>query len=138
MKATRRWCAIDTLSTLAGVPSPARHPLVAAVQAGLGALRTKRYRRGASRQVFTGKSPLLVPPSRCSAPSRGRREEWRGGRDVGPFAGGPVRSGHKAVLHQGALRYDDTLEGHLGNERFFSDAANISVFGSKTDRVLAG
>jgi hypothetical protein len=72
-----RCCAIDALSTLAGVPSPTRHPLVAAVRAG--ARRSKRFRRGAARPIFAQEIPRLAsPPRRGSGPARGGR--GRGGR----------------------------------------------------------
>jgi hypothetical protein len=38
-----------------------------------------------------------------------------------------------ALLHAGALRYDDMLEGQLGDCLFFPDLVLVSVFGSKTD-----
>jgi hypothetical protein len=43
-----------------------------------------------------------------------------------------------AALHDGALRYDDMREGQLGDILFFPELVDISVFGSKTDRELAG
>ncbi len=51
-----------------------------------------------------------------------------------------------ALLHPGALRYDDMLEGQLGDCLFFPDLVLVSVpdlvlvsvFGSKTDPELAG
>ncbi len=43
-----------------------------------------------------------------------------------------------ALLHYGALHYDDMLEGQLGDILWFPYAIDISVFGSKTDRRLAG
>ena len=45
-----------------------------------------------------------------------------------------------AFLPDGALRYNDTLrlEGQVGDILFFDDRVDISIFGSKTDRRLAG
>ena len=66
-----RCCAIDALSTLAGVPSPTRHPLVAAVRTG--ARRSKRFRRGAARPIFAQEIPLLAspPPAAPARPGEG-------------------------------------------------------------------
>jgi hypothetical protein len=43
-----------------------------------------------------------------------------------------------AVMHDGTLRYDYTLEGQLGDVLFFQEVVEISIVGSKTDRDLAG
>ena len=134
-----RCCAIDAPSTLAGVPSPARHPLVAAVRAG--ALRTKRHRRGAARPVFAQEIPLLASPlHRGAPPTRGGHAGGRtgGGRSARSQRARCAAAGHMAVLHDGAFRYDDTLEGQLGDVLFFPDVVDVSIFGSKTDPTLAG
>ncbi len=45
---------------------------------------------------------------------------------------------HMAFLHDGALRYDDMLEGQLDDILCFDCYLDVSVLGSKTDRRLAG
>ena len=43
-----------------------------------------------------------------------------------------------ALLHGACLRYDDTREGQVGDILHFDDVVDINIFGSKTDRLLAG
>jgi hypothetical protein len=43
-----------------------------------------------------------------------------------------------AVLHAGALRYDNMLEGQLGDCLFLPRTSCSSVFGTKTDPELLG
>jgi len=133
-----RCCAIDALSTLAGVTSPTRHPLVAAVRTG--ARRSKRFRRGAARPIFAQEIPLLAsPPPRGSGPARGGLGRGgRGGLSARSQRARCAAAGHMAVLHDGAFRYDDTLEGQLGDVLFFPEVVDVSIFGSKTDRNLTG
>ena len=45
---------------------------------------------------------------------------------------------HMALLHGACLRYDDTREGQVGDILHFDDVVDINIFGSKTDRLLAG
>jgi hypothetical protein len=128
-----RICAIDALSDVAGVQSPAAHPLVRAARAA--ALRTKRGgRRGPSRPIFAAEIPSPPPPTPPAAAGggAGRRVPARSLRARAATAA------HMAALHDGALRYDDMREGQLGDILFFPELVDISVFGSKTDRELAG
>jgi hypothetical protein len=71
--------------------------------------------------------PLSPPPPRPgrAIPPRSRRAREATAR-------------HMAFLHDRALRYADTLEGQLGDTLFFDDCVDISIFGSKTDQLLAG
>ena len=123
--------AIRALSEAAGVASPADHPLIKAVRAA--SCRAPRARRGPSTPIFETEIPILLSPERASA----------GGR-AGPGLSARTQrarcaaAAHMAVLHAGALRYDDTLEGQLGDCLFFPDLVLVSVFGTKTDPELAG
>ena len=124
-----RMCAIRALSNLVGAPSPHEHPLVAGYR--LGARRTKVARRGSVRPIFAheiprpGSSPLARGRGGRPLPARSRRARDAAAR-------------HMAFLHDGALRYDDMLEGQLGDILCFDSYLDLSVFGSKTDRRLAG
>ena len=126
-----RVCAIDALSTAAGVASPSAHPLVAAVRAA--ARRTKRARRGPVRPIFAAEIPLLPSPERARGPARAGR-----GLTARSQRARCATAAHMAALHDGALRYDDLQEGQLGDALFFPGVVEVSVFGSKTDRELVG
>ena len=124
-----RICTIRALSDLVGAPSPHEHPLVAGYRPG--ARRMKVARRGSVRPIFAheiprpGSSPLARGRGGRSLPARSRRA-----RDATAL--------HLAFLHDGALRYDYMLEGQLGDILCFDSYLDVSVFGSKTDRRLAG
>lgn len=131
-----RCVAISQLSALLGLPSPEAHHLVTAYRSV--ARRTKRARRGRSRPVLAGDlaSALRSPPP-AVPPRTGRG--WRG--PLSPSTANRARAataGHMAVLFEAGLRYDDSREGQLGDVLFFPDGVDVSVFGSKTDPLLAG
>jgi hypothetical protein len=133
-----RVCAIRALSDLAGLASPHAHPLVVGYRRG--ALRAGRGapRRGRATPIFGHEIPVPLPAD--SPP--GRLEPARA-RGRGTLSGRSRRARdatarHMAFLHDGALRYDDTLEGQLGDILLFPDVVDLSVFGTKTDRRLAG
>ena len=78
-------------------------------------------------------------PAEVSRPGSSPLARGRGGRPL------PARSRrarvaaarHMSLLRDGALRYDDMLEGQLGNILCFDSYLDLSVFGSTTDRRLA-
>ena len=41
-------------------------------------------------------------------------------------------------MHDGALRYDDTREGQLGDILFFEEVLDVGIYGAKTDTLLRG
>ena len=43
-----------------------------------------------------------------------------------------------AVLEGAALRYDDIVEGQIGDAIVFPGLVDLSIFGSKTDSTLSG
>jgi hypothetical protein len=117
--------AIRALSVVAGVPSPANHPLILAVRAA--ACRARRTWRVPSTPIFETEIPVLASPERAPPPRAGPGPSARSQRARCSAAA------HMALLHAGALRYDDMLEGQLGDCLFFPDLVLVSVFGSKTD-----
>ena len=133
-----RCVAMDTMCYLAGVPSPTSCPLVKAYREGARRSRG-HYRRGRVTAVLCSQlSPLLPPVSPPHVPPAPRR----GGR-AGPSPRTTRRhrdaaARHAALMHGGALRYDDTREGQLGDILFFDDVVDINVFGSKTDPARVG
>ena len=139
-----RCVAIQSLSELAGVPSPAEHRAVKGYRAM--ARRTKRYRRGRSRPLLGGEIPALVagppdaPPSPGPAPPAGRGPGRIGATVLSPRTARRAynaTAGMLAVMHDAGLRYDDGREGQLGDLLFFPDAVDLGIFGSKTDPLLA-
>ena len=135
--------AIRSLSELAGLASPHTHPLVAGYRRGVS--RTKgASRRGSVRPIFGSEIPDALPQ-----PALGTAQGGRG-------RGRPHHSGHgrslslrsqlariasvrqAAVLHDGAMRYDDLQEAQLGDTLHFADVIDLSLFGTKTDRTLSG
>ena len=133
-----RVCAIRALSDLAGLASPHAHPLVVGYRRG--ALRAGRGapRRGRATPIFGHEIPVPLPadsPPGRPEPARARGRGTLSGRSR---RARDATARHMAFLHDGALRYDDTLEGQLGNILLFPDVVDLSVFGTKTDRRLAG
>lgn len=83
------------------------------------------------------RSPAFPPPP--PAPVAGAGPEPRPGRrEARTRLVWLATSDHMAVLHDGALRYDDLLEGQLGDILHFPECIDIPVFGSKTDPGAAG
>jgi len=133
-----RCVAMNTMCSLAGVQSPASHPLVKAYREGARRSRG-HFRRGRVTAVLCSQLPPPLPPL---SPTRAPPTARRGGR-AGPSPRTHRRllnaaARHAALMHCGALRYDDTREGQLGDILFFDDVVDINVFGSKTDKGRIG
>lgn len=129
--------AIAAISSLAEVPSPAKHALVTGFRAG--ALRTLTFHRGqkvailsADLRLAAQSLPSLVP---CPlAPQRGpRRSRWTA-------AWGEAVLTHMHYLTDASLRWDDAQEGQLGDHLWFpqSRLVDVGIYGSKTDPMLLG
>ena len=123
----QRCCAIEALSTIAGVPSPTTSPVVRAVRTGL--LRTLVTRRPKVTPIFAAEIPHGIGDR---APPKGRGSPGRRAR----MRNAVVR--HMAVLSTGALRFDDVQEAQLGDARLFPGMVELSIFGSKTDPLRVG
>jgi len=122
-----RCVAMDTMCNLAGVPSPNSCLLVKVYREGARRSRG-HHRRGRVTAVLCSQlSPLLLPvfpPHVPPAPRRGGRagpspRTMRRHRDAA--------ARHAALMHGGALRYDDTREGQLGDILFFENAVEKNV-----------
>jgi hypothetical protein len=136
----QRACAIAALSALARVPSPADDPLVQDVRTGLR--RTLRGTRGRARPIFSYELPEAgslppLPDGRGGGPRR-----LAPGDATSPFS---VRKRAReqavrcsAVLEGAALRYDDIVEGQIGDAVVLPDLVDLSLFGTKTDIHLTG
>jgi hypothetical protein len=134
-----RCCAIDALSALAGAQPISADARIAALRSLFA--RTKTYRRGRAAPVLRDEIPA-VPMDRLSSPPRQAPSPRRSGRG-GPSPNTRQRllgatAAHMAVLYDGALRYDDTREGQLGDLAFYPDAVEVGIFGSKTDTLRTG
>jgi hypothetical protein len=78
---------------------------------------------------------FTTPPRGSPSPMRGHR----GGRSAGTrLRQRAATARHMVLMHDAALRYDDTREGQLGDILHFPDVIDINVFGSKTDPLLRG
>jgi len=129
----QRACAIRAISAVAGVRSPLADEDVDAVRRGIR--RSLRGgRRGSARPIYAHEIPAEPP---ASPPSRGR----------GRWALMPVSvrrraraqaTRHMSVLSGASLRFDDLQEGQLGDVLWHDGLADLSLFGTKTDRELRG
>ena len=126
-----RSCGIAALSMVAGVTSPTEDGTVTLVRAGLRR-RLKGGRRGSARPIF----PHEVPAAPASPPS-GRGRDAHRPLSVRRRARAQVTR-HMSVLSAASLRFDDTLEGQLGDISWFPGVAELSLFGTKTDPLLRG
>jgi len=129
----QRSCAIQALSTVAGVASPTGDDVVKLVRAGLRR-RLRGGRRGSSRPIF----PHEVPATPGSPPAaRGRGIGARRPLSVRRRARAQATR-HMSLMSAASLRYDDAFEGQLGDICWFRDSADLSLFGTKTDHLLRG
>ena len=134
-----RCCAIDALSALANEPPLSADARIAALRSLFA--RTKTYRRGRAAPVLRAEIPA-VQMDRAFSPPRAGPSPRRFGRG-GPSPNTRQRrlgatAAHMALLFDGALRYDDTREGQLGDLSFYPDAVEVGIFGSKTDPFREG
>ena len=136
----QRSCAIAALSQLAGVPSPVEDALVRDVRAGLR--RTLRGTRGRVRPIFSYELPDAdalpsLPRGRGSGPRR-----LAPGAAVAPLSvrkRAPAQAmSCAAMLAAAALRFDDIVEGQIGDAVVLPDVVDLSIFGLKTDSNLSG
>ena len=121
-----RVCCIDALSTIAGVASPAKHPLVDGYREG--ARRVKTARRGRATPIFPAEIPTILSPKARPTGRHGRARLRRH----------QATAAHMALMSAGAIRYDDAQEGRLGDAVFFPDVSQLVTFGSKTDATRSG
>ena len=136
----QRSCAITALSQLARVPSPVEDALVQDVRSGLR--RTLRGTRGRVRPIFSYELPAAAGlPSPPHGRGGGPRRLAPGGA-VAPLS---VRKRARAqavrcaaMLEAAALRFDDIVEGQLGDAVIHPNLIDLSIFGSKTDIRLSG
>ena len=136
----QRACAIHALSNLARVPSPVQDPTVQDVRAGVR--RTLCGLRGRARPLFSFELPTAdaLPP--LPAGKGGGPRRLSPGEATAPLS---VRKRAReqavrtaALLEGAALRYDDIVEGQMGDAVVLPDLVDLSVFGSKTDTRLTG
>ena len=136
----QRSCAIDALSKLAHVPSPTGDDTVRDVRAGLRC--TLLSTRGRVRPIFSYELPMAdalppLPTGRGGGPRR-----LIPGDAAAPLS---VRKRAReqavrcsAILEAAALRFDDIVEGQIGDAVVHPDLVALTVFGSKTDNRLTG
>jgi hypothetical protein len=100
--------AISALYQLVGAPSPESHHLVQAVQEA--ARRTKRFRRGSVAPLYCRELPPFLgsPPSSLPGPRLGLSSRAR-------YCQRAATVRHMALMHDAAIRFDDTREGQLGD-----------------------
>ena len=136
----QRACAIDALSTVARVPSPVGDALVQDVRSGLR--RTLRGTRGRARPIFSYELPTAdTLPSPPSGKGGGPRRMVPGEAVAPPSVRKRARAQAlrcSAVLEGAALRYDDIVEGQIGDAIVLPGLVDLSIFGSKTDSTLSG
>ena len=138
-----RCVAIDALCRAADIPSPTSHGVVRTYREGVR--RAKGFaRRGQSTAVLRCQLPRppTLRPEGGDSPPHGSPPRRRAGRP-GPSPQTRRRRDdatlhHAALLLDGALRYDDTREGQLGDILFFADVLDVGIFGSKTDPLRRG
>ena len=139
----QRVCAIDALSAVARIPSPASDALVRDVRDGRRrAGRNVRGRR--TRPVFSYELPTAASlPSPPKGRGGGPRRLEQGGADA-PLSV-RKRAGAQAlrmavILEAAGLRYDDLMEAQLEDAILFGDlvTVDLSIFGSKIDPLLVG
>ena len=136
----QRSCGIHALSVLANVPSPLGDGFVCDVRSGLR--RTLRGTRGRARPVFSYELPAAANlPSPPSGRGGGPRRLSPGGA-VAPAS---VRKRAQAqalrcaaILEAAGLRFDDIVEGQIGDAVVLPNLIDLSIFGSKTDSGLTG
>jgi len=146
-----RCVALAAFSKVAGVPVPGGTDAadIAAVRAH--ARHTKLYLRGRAGPFLREELPVLPrsPPAaaggRFDNPGRGRPAPRGRGRGFPACLSPETRrralhatAGHSALLFDGLLRFDDTVEGQLGDLACYPEGGTLGVFGSKTDRLLEG
>ena len=105
-----RCVAISALCALVGAPSPEAHHLVRAYRTA--ARRNKRFRRGSVTPLFRSELPLPPTESQQGAPQLARRAGLSPDERLRQRA---ATARHMALMHDAALRFDDTREGQLGN-----------------------
>ena len=138
-----RCVAIDALCHAADLPTPTEHAIVRTFRDGVR--RAKGFaRRGQVTAVLRCQLPQLSP-LRAASPAAplGNSPRRRSRGRPGPSPGLQRRRScatirHAAFMLDGALRYDDTREGQLGDILFFEDVLDVGVFGSKTDPLRVG
>ena len=128
-----RCVAISALCALVGAPSPEAHHLVRAYRTA--ARRNKRFRRGSVTPLFRSELPLPPTEPPQGAPKLARRAGLSPDERLCQRA---ATARHMALMHDAALRFDDTREGQLGNILHSPDVVEINIFGSKTDPFLRG
>jgi integrase len=128
-----RVCAIDALSTLAGVASPSLHPDVTAIRGG--ARRLKTYHRGQSRPIFQDEIPRAAD---AAAAGDGVRRHPKARRPYIPALAYAAAAMLCLILSDGALRFDDLVEAELGDILRFPGVVQLALFGTKTDTRREG
>ncbi len=128
-----RCVAISALCALVGAPSPEAHHLVRAYRTA--ARRNKRFRRGSVTPLFRSELPLPPTEPPQGAPQLARRAGLSPDERLRQRA---ATARHMALMHDAALRFDDTREGQLGDILHSPDVVEINIFGSKTDPLLRG
>ncbi len=133
-------CAIDTLSVLARDPSPVKDATVHDARTGL-------------RSTLWGTLGRALPIFSCKLPVAATLPPLPGGRGGGPRwlapgeAAAPLSVRKRArelaircsaVLEEAALRYDNIVEGQIGDAIVLPNLVDLSVFGTKTDVNLTG
>ena len=136
----QRACAIDALSALAGVPPPGKDAAVQDVRAGLR--RTLKGTRGRARPIFSYELPSAAALPPLPSGKGGGPRRMAPGEAAAPLS---VRKRAReqaircsAVLEGAALRFDDIVEGQIGDAVVLPDLVDLSVFGTKTDTNLTG
>ena len=149
MQTKARCVALIAFSKVAGVPPPTGRGAADIAAVRDHARRTKLFRRGRARAFLREELPAmpLSPPAsdRFANPGRGRGAPRGRGRGLLSCLSPETRrralratAGHSTLLFEGLLRFDDTVEGQLGDWACFPEGATLGVFGSKTDRLLQG
>ncbi len=98
-----RCVAISALCALVGAPSPEAHHLVRAYRTA--ARRNKRFRRGSVTPLFRSELPLPPTEPPQGAPQLARRAGLSPDERLRQRA---ATARHMALMHDAALRFDDT------------------------------